>query len=301
MRSLLWLLLLSAVACSTGTPDKKKGAGDRDTISKETFTKAKPLSTNQVADFYQNAPKTLRPSLQDETIDNLSVTELSQISSSPDPLVELSLNCSNKNYSKGLEVASKIFQRYQKIPAYWNIIGNCYLGQGEYRKALLFYNKALESKSNYVPALNNIGVLYSIQGDDQKALVAFEKANKASPFSKTPRYNLARLYLSYGLASSAMPLFKGLLNDSPTDVDLLNALATANFMQSDYQQALSYFNQIPASELQSPEFGLNYSITLKKTNQSEKALQVYKSLKKPASEELNRYYVSVGKYLGVEP
>ena len=174
------------------------------------------------------------------------------------------------------------------------------MNQGSQRKALLFYNKALEVSPGYVPALNNIGVLYSRQGEDQKALVAFEKANGQSRFAKTPRYNLARIYLTYGLANLALPIFQGLLNEAASDVDLLNAVANCYFLTGDYQKALSYYSRIPETEFERPEIGLNYTMTLQKLGKGQDAQKIYSDIDKPKAQSLKEYYSVVGNQIGVK-
>lgn len=295
------LIMLSFLAACASTKNKVEGPRDQSSeVKRETFKKEKQLTINEVPDYYSLTSKTLNPALQDETIDRYSADEISKMAESNDPLLEMSLRCTKKDFSNAFAVASRAFNRYQKIPAYWNLIGNCHLAQGASRKALLFYNKALEMSPNYVPALNNIGVLYSRQGEDQKALVAFERANKQSPFSKTPRYNLARLYLVYGIAQSALPLFQGLLNESKDDVELLNAVANCHFILADYPKALSHFKLIPPQLLRRAELGLNFALTLKKSGRLEDARKIFDSIETPKSKELRDYYSVVGHQLGVQ-
>lgn len=298
------LVLLSLVACSSGPSsrgtDIEPGPAP-DNVSKESFKKDRVLAASEVSDYYVEQPsKAQSPALQDETLDRYSVDEIELLADTKDPLVEIALRCSKKDYNNAFAAAAKSFNRYQKIPAYWNLIANCHLNQGSSRKALLFYNKALEVSPGYVPALNNIGVLYSRQGDDQKALVAFEKANKTSRFAKTPRYNLARMYLTYGLSEQALPLFQGLLNESSQDVDLINAVANCHFMNGDYDKAQSQFSRLPASVLSRAEIGLNYAATLKKLGKDQQAQKVYSDIDKPKSQTLKDYYSSVGSQLGVQ-
>lgn len=293
MKFLIPILFLAA--CSS-TPDKPKNEAPE--ITNESFRKDKPLRTNEVADFYQGNAKSLSPALQDETIDRYSSAELAKIKTTNDPLLEISMRCAVKDYDKAFEVAAKVFDRYQKLATYWNQVANCHLNSGSHRKALLFYNKALEVDKDYVPALNNIGVMYSRQGQDQKALVAFERAAKEGKFAKTPRYNLAKLYLTYGLSELALPIFQSLLNEAPQDVDLLNAVASAYFLESDYQRALSYYQKIPQSQWSRAEIGLNLAWTLKNAGKNDEAKQVFNQVKKPSGQQLKRYYASVEDRLG---
>ena len=151
-----------------------------------------------------------------------------------------------------------------------------------------------------MPALNNIGVLYSRQGQDQKALVAFERANAQSKFSKTPRYNLAKVYLTYGLAELALPIFNGLLSATPSDVDLNYAVGSSYFLMSDYGRALSFYQKIPNDLWSDAEYGLNIAIALKKTGRGNDALKVFDSIDKPKHSDLKQYYSSVANELGVK-
>lgn len=292
MKYLIPLLILGACSSKPAKNEKRL-----ETVTNEDFKKEKALSKSDVRDFYELNGKTLSPALQDETLDNFSRSELSQVKST-DPLVEISLMCNQRDFTGAYQVAEKNFNRYQKIPAYWNLIANCHLNEGSARRALLFYNKALELDRNYVPALNNIGVMYSRQGQDQKALVAFERASALGKFSKTPRYNLAKLYLSYGLVESALPVFSGLLNESQGDVDLLNAVASSYFLMSDYNKALSYYKQIPEDQWQNPEVGLNLSLTFKKTGNAKEASNVFSKVKEPKNKKMRDYYAVIKSQLG---
>lgn len=287
------LPLVFLAACSS----TKEKVPKEPVISNESFKKERPLSNTQVPDYYQGTTQALSPALQDETLDRLSSAELAKVSS-PDPLVEIAVRCSRKDFQGAFSVAERSFGRYQKVAAYWNLVANCHLNQGSQRKALLFYNKALEVQKNYVPALNNIGVMYARQGQDQKALVAFERAQKEGKFSKTPRYNLAKLYLAYGLADSSLPIFQSLLSEAPQDVDLLNAVASSYFIQSDYGRALSYYQKIPQPEWKRAEIGLNLAMTLKKLGQTKEANQVFGIIESPQTSELKQYYALIKSQLG---
>lgn len=293
--------LLTLVACSTGKVDSEPRATEAPVnVSKQSFKKEKVLAPSEVKDFYVEQPKALNPALQDETLDRYSVEEIEMLADNKDPLLEISIRCAKKDFNNAFAAASKAYNSYQKVPVYWNLIANCHLNQGSSRKALLFYNKALEVSPGYVPALNNIGVLYSRQGDDQKAMVAFDKANKQSRFAKTPRYNLARLYLSYGLAEPALPFFQGLLNESPNDVDLLNAVASCHYILGDYAKAAGLYGRIPANLHSRAEIGLNYAMTLKKLGRDAEAKAIFSNVTEPKSVALKDYYKTISGHLGAQ-
>jgi tetratricopeptide (TPR) repeat protein len=289
-----FLALVFLVSCASGPEGRNTKAP---VVKNEAFQKPKTLKNSEISDFFAGNEKSLNPALQDETTDRFSAEELNNLKST-DPLIDISVKCSQKDFKGAFESAAKSFNQYQKVAPYWNVVANCHLNQGNFRKALLFYNKAIEVSPNYVPALNNIGVMYSRQGQDQKALVAFERANKVSKFSKTPRYNMAKLYLTYGLAENAQPVFESLLSGSPDDVDLLNATASSYFLMSDYQKALSFYQRIPQSQWQRAEIGLNLAITLKKTGKAKEAQDVFASVDQPKNSNLRKYYSVIEKQLG---
>lgn len=292
------LPLIFLVACSTTKDSPKKES--KPTISNESFKKDTALSRADLPDYYSGVTAGMSPALQDETLDRFSNEELKKVNTGGDPLIDIAIRCSRRDFDGAFLVATKNFDKYQNIATYWNQLANCHLNNKSPRKALLFYNKALEVQKNYVPALNNIGVLYVRDGQDQKALVAFERANKQNKFAKTPRYNLAKLYLKYGMTESALPIFESLLREEPGDVDLLNAIGTTYFLQSDYRQALNYYQKIPQKQWQRAEIGLNLAITLKKMNNAENAHKVFENIANSGSNELKEYYAVVRSQLGVK-
>lgn len=297
MRFLYITMVLTLVACSS-TQEKK--SEESSSITNESFKKERALSNNEVSDFYSGNTKALSPALQDETLDRFTQDEVKEMSGSNDPLTSMAVLCAQGEFDKAFATASKAFNSYQKVAAYWNQVANCHLSQGGTRKALLFYNKALEVSKNYVPALNNIGVLYARTGQDQKALIAFEKASSQGKFAKTPRYNLGKLYLTYGLSDKALVIFEGLLQGTPNDVDLLNSVASAYFIQGDYQKAAATYQKIPNSLWSNPEIGLNLAYTLKMLGRDKDAIKVFNSLSKSKSPELKRYHSVVQSQLGGE-
>ncbi|MFL5783414.1 MAG: tetratricopeptide repeat protein [Bacteriovoracaceae bacterium] len=293
-----FLLLAFLVACSSSKKTEERHKEAPAKVSNQSFKKEKALKNTEVKDFYASSTATMNPALQDETLDRYTAEEIAEMAEGNDPLMEISLRCSRGDFNNAFAVAAKYFQKYQKVAAYWNQVANCHLNQGSYRKALLFYNKALEVKADYVPALNNIGVMYSRMDQDQKALIAFERANKASKFAKTPRYNLAKLYLIYGLAEPALPILNGLLESSPNDVDLRNSVANVYFLMSDYNKAWEHFQQIPDGQWSRADIGLNLAVTLKKLGKANEAVKVFESVQKPKSSALSKYYGTVENYLG---
>lgn len=300
MRTLAFLFLsIFLVSCSTSS--KKTKDSDDLKVTNEDFKKVKPVEKSQVRDYFTNNRTELEnPVLKDETLERLTNDEVKEFSSDKDPLVAMAYLCHKKSFKDAYALAAANYDRFQKIPAYWNQLGICYLDQAEYRKSLLYFNKALEAQKDYVPTLNNFGVMYSRLGQHQKAIVAFERAATVGKFSKTPRYNLAKLYLQYGLANKALPILQSLANQSKPDVGITNAIATAYLMQGDHASALRYFKMLNKDFWEKAEIGINVSYAYFLSGNVNESHKIFKDIAKPKLHEQKNYYSLMAQKIGVK-
>jgi hypothetical protein len=88
------------------------------------------------------------------------------------------------------------------------------------------------------------------------------------------------------------------LNESPKDVELLNAVGTSHFLLSDFSKSLSFYQAIPPKEWKRAEIGLNLSLALNKLGKSKEALKVFESIENPKTLRLKNYQKSVKAQLG---
>ncbi|MCO4753568.1 MAG: hypothetical protein KC478_03755, partial [Bacteriovoracaceae bacterium] len=200
MSKLLLLLLFTGCALT-----QKKGL-ELDDVTNEDFKKPAPAKYEERKDYFSGVETKDAQALKDESL--YRINNFDSDVDAKDVLTQIVYKCHKRDYDDAFAIVEKEHDKYRDNPSFWNQVGTCYLLKGERRKALMFYNKALEFKSNFAPALNNIGLMYRKEGQDQKAEVAFSKAVKSANFSKTPRFNLAQLYLDYGLYNDAIKQFK---------------------------------------------------------------------------------------------
>lgn len=301
MKTLAFLILSSVlVSCST-TSKKEDKKSELDSISNEDFKKVQPVEKSQVRDYFTNTSATLEnPVLKDETLERLTRNEVKEFQGDKDPLVAMAYLCHRAQFKEAYSVAANNYDRLYKLPAYWNQLGICYLDQKDYRKSLLYFNKALEAQKDYVPTLNNFGVMYSRLGQQQKAIVAFERAAQVGKFSKTPRYNLARLYLEFGLSQKALPILQSLNNQAKQDIGLTNAIATAHLMQGDFKTALRFYQQLKPSYLKKAEIGINVSYAYFLAGNKAEAVKVFRNISKPKQQHLKSYYSLMAQKIGVK-
>ncbi len=172
--------------------------------------------------------------------------------------------CHNKNF----EDANKIFKEEldSKINnyLYWNQISTCYILKKEYTQARNFLNLALSrAKTNKQKSivLNNIGVIHLENKKYHEAKNYFRKSIELSKKSLTPRFNLAQIFLKFGLYGKAQSELKLLLKQNPKDVDFLNSKAHLELMQNNYKNALVYFNKIPKDYRSRDDIATNMAMT----------------------------------------
>ena len=231
------LLILTSSCAST----RKKEAINPEYVESKDFIRPKSQKYNQQDDYFKAVNSKETAALNDESM--ARIMDVDDVSDE-DVFSNIAKSCYSKEYDKAWELIRANQDTYRINPAFWNQVGTCHLRRREYRKALLFYNKSLEFKSNYVPALNNIGVMYWHQGQHAKALVAFNKAVENGKFAKTPRFNQALLYLQFGLSDKAQASLESLVKLGKTDVDVLSALSTAHAMKQEYKTAISYCKKL---------------------------------------------------------
>ncbi len=268
------ILILLIVMWGCSSTSKKVATTDPAAdikLSNQDFKKTNPVAYSPSQDQYLTSQGS---ALGTETLSQLDSNAINNASNEKDPMSAMMARCYKGDFENALKIADAIFNSYQKHPSYWNQLGSCHLLKGNERKALLFYNKSLEVKSNYAPALNNIGVIYKRNGQDQKAHVAFEKASKSSRFAKTPRYNLAYLYLHNGIAEKALTLFSSLLNDYPSEVEIIIGAANSSALTGRWSEALDLFMRVPDQYRSRSDVGLNMSLAAYQANKKELARQI---------------------------
>ena len=295
----IFILLMGFILASCASQSKKDGLIDLSEITNEDFQQERPLPYNRAQDFYHSQGDKYSKALNDETmqlLEDVSDTEKTD----SDDLAKISRACYQKEFNDAFQLADSTYNRYRNNPIYWNTLGICFYLKKENRKALLYYNKALEFNAKYVPSLNNIGVMYVAMNEDQKALVAFERARAAGDFSKTPRFNIGQLYLKYGLGKKALATFSALQRLSSDDVDVLNGLASAQLMNGDFRASVNTFKQIDDSFLEEKYIGLNYAVALFYNGQKDEAVDAFEDVNRKNLGVWGYYYQRVSQLLGVK-
>jgi tetratricopeptide (TPR) repeat protein len=297
----LVLILLFGVSCASqqkGSLNSVDGYSEEDLswVKNEDFRPTPTVDYNIREDFYMESLSS-DDSLKKESIERAPKNVLNRIENSENLISQLASLCYQKEDKKASFLMDKMYESYKKNPAYWNQIGTCYLNSDEHQRAELFYNKALDEKEDYAPAVNNLGVIYYREQRYQKAMSAFEKASNINRFSLTPSFNLAQLYLKFGFIDKAADIFKALWRQSNSDSDVINALATVALLRNQIDQSLRLYSELEESDFRKPEYGLNYAVALKMANRTDEAFDVLKDLQSSRAQSLSDYQQSVIRFV----
>jgi tetratricopeptide (TPR) repeat protein len=268
---------------------------ERATETKKVSYQAKPTVTYRATSDSYSVDSIEANALLRETLAKSEGRIIRDFTDDPDS--GIGALCYDGDFSKAFSLADKNYSSYKKNPGYWNQIGNCYYLRKDYKKAILFYNKAKGLNPNFTPALNNLGVVFQTQGDFKKALFFYKSAVNLSAAAKTPRFNLANIYLKFGIVNKACSLFNALSGSSPMDVDILNAKATCALFNRNYALAVSEFKKIPSDELSKGHIGINYALALGIMGKKGEALDRYSDISQKDLGPLKNYYRNVGDYL----
>ncbi|CAF3725173.1 unnamed protein product [Adineta steineri] len=108
----------------------------------------------------------------------------------------------------------------EKAP-YYNQLGGVHMNQGDYEKAIWYYEQALQIFQKYLPSnhpdlatsYNNIGLVYKNMGDYSKALSFYEKALEIQQKTLPSNHpHLATSYINIGLIYSKMTQYSKALS-----------------------------------------------------------------------------------------
>lgn len=295
-KQVLFLAILSVVGCATKSSNSSKSISS---LKNSDFKPAKEIKYNRKKDkvFVEKGTGLKNNILKLESLDRAELYDDFKVDT---PLDELSKNCYEKEFEDAKELIQELEEEYRSNIIFWNQVATCFVLEKEYRKALLFYNKALEFNASYAPVLNNIGVMYEYQNEDEKALISYKKAAKKDKYARTPKLNIAFLYLKYGLHSKAKSILRGLHNINQSDHEVANAYAISLLMEGNSSRALKIYSLVPKGEFEKPKYGLNYALAKFMSNRRSDAINVFEDIDISKKDKSYAYYKKVKKTIGVK-
>lgn len=120
------------------------------------------------------------------------------------------------------------------------MLGSSYKAMGQYDKALLKYNEAIEFYPKDSDLTLALGDVYFIGGLTEKAIEIYKKTLELNPNAAAAKIGLARSYLSEGFFDRAGKYFEDYINQTgSTDPNVYYDYALSRFHANDYEGALT--------------------------------------------------------------
>jgi tetratricopeptide (TPR) repeat protein len=163
--------------------------------------------------------------------------------------VNLVANCYQSQIDETLEKLKLQISRTRPGHSYWLHVGNCYYQKSDFSKADFYFRLALQGAQGVerILVLNNLALIHFQNQQWERGKALLIESLELAPLAKVPRYNLAQLYLQFGLINQAIanldhPVFRG-----ATDPEINFALATAWLFRGDLIKSKVYFDLLSES------------------------------------------------------
>ncbi len=199
--------------------------------------------------------------------------------------IELGLHFfSQKNFSRALEVLTKVLANDKHIPIIYGHVGWSHTQLGQYGDAERTYLEAFEHGIESAELRANLGLVYYRQGNFVKAEKELRMALNLDEASIDAHYRLADVYRATKNYPKAVEHYRRVLEIDPKYVYAANGMAMALAMSGKNEEALIAFRS--AVEL-APEMApgyLNLAIHLERMKRYPEALAAYEKLMDLSSE-----------------
>lgn len=126
---------------------------------------------------------------------------------------------------------------------------------GNYDKAEDLYKKAISINPRSAAAHYELGQVYGLQKKTELAFKEFQQANKLEPQNYWYKISYATFLQSEGRIQESIEVFKELVEENPSQVELKYELSKLLFNEGKYKESISYLDQIEQ------EMGLSQEIS----------------------------------------
>jgi tetratricopeptide (TPR) repeat protein len=125
------------------------------------------------------------------------------------------------------------------------LIARSYADMMNYKQAMPFFEKALALQPDNVRWMYETGLMYYAMHDDKNSLKYLLMAGEKG-YKKDNEYleNLAIAYLNTGNTDKGLDILTEALSRRPSDMNLLNMVAEANYDAKRFEKAIEYWDQV---------------------------------------------------------
>jgi tetratricopeptide (TPR) repeat protein len=153
------------------------------------------------------------------------------------------LYCEQKEFSKAMEVAKQGHKSDERDPSLLARIGYVYEKTGDFNKAVEYFNKAIETATNYsyfdlAYPLDNLGWTYLKLKNYDKALESYRKLSELLPADINAKLNIGYVYSEKKEFSEAINIYNEVLAKQPNNVRALVSLSYIYRQLGQYDQSI---------------------------------------------------------------
>ncbi len=168
-----------------------------------------------------------------------------------------------KAFTKSLEL--------HKFPRVYNSLGFLYYLREDYKKAMEYYNKALEFKEDFPELYCNMALLYRKEGNLDLAEEFYRKAITFSPDDFEAYFNMALVYLEKGDLDKGEEYFKKSLELNPDNPAVYSNLAVIYDKKGNIEGVITALNRSVELNPSVPELQYNLAVTMIKAGRFKEA------------------------------
>jgi tetratricopeptide (TPR) repeat protein len=122
--------------------------------------------------------------------------------------------------------------------------GFCYQKEGDYRKAIQYYNRIGLSDKQNLWTLKNLGICYRNQNDYSAALKVYLQASAMQPEDQTIESLIGYCHLKLGDYETALKHYFKIEYLNPGNTHILRPIAWCYFAQGELEKSDAYFNKV---------------------------------------------------------
>ncbi|MEM7725135.1 MAG: tetratricopeptide repeat protein [Cyanobacteria bacterium P01_A01_bin.45] len=158
----------------------------------------------------------------------------------------------------------------------YNHLGLIYQQQLKFDVAAQYYQKAIDSKSDYFQAYSNLGNILQDQGKLDEAEKCYRKALEIQPNLAPVYNNLANILQFKGKLEESIYLYQKALEVKPDYVQVYNNLGSAFHKQDKHKEAAKYYQKAVALDPSFAEAYNNLGLVLHELLRLEEGTSAYK-------------------------
>jgi tetratricopeptide (TPR) repeat protein len=148
------------------------------------------------------------------------------------------------HFEEALDLFDLLLERDPEERELLEKAGFCYQKEGDYRKAIQYYNRIGLSDKQNLWTLKNLGICYRNQNDYSAALKVYQQASAMQPEDQTIESLIGYCHLKLGEYDTALKHYFKIEYLNPGNSHILRPIAWCYFAQGELKKSDAYFNKV---------------------------------------------------------